>query len=483
MLALASAVPLTTTPAAYSAALTILSVATVWMTGAVGAAVSMLTLRIPALLALPAASLAMALMLLLLSVGTSLAAKLALQAPVMSACTVLTAVPQVASTVALDSVVPLTTTPAAFSVALTMSLPATVWITGTVGAVASILTARITATLALPAASVAVAVMLPPSGMVLLAKVLLHVPPVAVTVCVVSPQVTATLEPASAVPLTATPASFSAALTMSLPDTMLMVGASGVAVSMLTVRVPAAPVLPAASVATAEMLPLAGTSALAKVLLQLPLPSAVTFWELVPQVTTTLALASALPLTSTPAAFSSALTVLSVATALITGAVGAALSMLTLRVPAALVLLAMSLAVTLMLLVPSAGSSPLVKLALQAPVMSACTVLMVVPQVAITVALDSAMPLTTTPAAFSTALMMSLLAIASTSGALGAVLSLRPGVLMVTARVPAALALPAASCAMATTVEAPSAGTSAGEKFALQVPSLAAVMLLTALFQ
>ena len=140
-----------------------------------------------------------------------------------------------------------------------------------------------------------------------------------------APQVTSTLAPTSAVPLTATPAAFSVALTTLSVATALITGRAE-AVSTVTLRVPATLALPAASVATALMEVLPSVGRLLKLVLQVPPAVAVTVWEASPQVTTTLEAASAVPLTATPAAFSVALTMLSVATALTTGAVGAVLS-------------------------------------------------------------------------------------------------------------------------------------------------------------
>ena len=102
----------------------------------------------------------------------------------------------------------------------------------------------------------------------------------------------------------------------------------GAAASTTTALVPAALALPAMSVATALTVVLAasaGTSALLKLVLQLP-PGAATVLLTAPQLTATLEPVSAVPDTVTPAAFSAALTMLSVATALITGAMGGVVS-------------------------------------------------------------------------------------------------------------------------------------------------------------
>ena len=74
---------------------------------------------------------------------------------------------------------------------------------------------------------------------------------VAVTVLAVPAQVTVTLAPSSALPLTATPAAFSAALTTP-SETAEKDGALGAMVSIVIARVTATPVLPAMSVAVAE---------------------------------------------------------------------------------------------------------------------------------------------------------------------------------------------------------------------------------------
>ena len=270
----------------------------------------------------------------------------------------------------------------------------------------SIAMVRVAAALGLPAASVATALMLPVAGTALAVKVVLQMPLLAaVTLCVVAPHVTATLAPASALPLTSTPAAFSATLTVLSVATGLMTGVLGATASNATVRVLAGPVLPATSVATALIFPLAGMLALAKVLLQLPSPAALTCWVVEPQVTATLAPASAVPLTATPAAFSAMLTVPSVATRWITGASGAAVSKATVRPVAGLVLPAVSITVATMVALPLAGSSLPMKLVVQAPA-AAVTVCVAAPQTTCTCAPDSAVPLTATPAVFSAALTM-----------------------------------------------------------------------------
>ena len=70
----------------------------------------------------------------------------------------------------------------------------------------------------------------------------------------------------------------------------------GAVVSTVTARVPGTPALPAASVATALMLASAGTSALLKLVLQVPPVVAVAVLTAVPQVTATVAPSSAAPL-------------------------------------------------------------------------------------------------------------------------------------------------------------------------------------------
>ena len=99
-----------------------------------------------------------------------------------------------------------------------------------------------------------------------------------------------------------------------------MTGAA-TAVSTVTVCSPFALTLPATSVATALMVVLSsvGTSPEAKLAVQLP-SVAVTVLVVVPQVTETLAPASAVPLTATPAVFSAVFTTLSAVTCATTGA-------------------------------------------------------------------------------------------------------------------------------------------------------------------
>ena len=123
---------------------------------------------------------------------------------------------------------------------------------GAAGAEVSTVTPRVPATDTLPARSVATALTgrLPSAGTSEAEKTALQVPPVATTVLVIAPQVTAMLLPASAEPVTVTPAAFSAALTTSSIPTLLSDGASGAAASMrpATGLLEVAPRLPAASI-------------------------------------------------------------------------------------------------------------------------------------------------------------------------------------------------------------------------------------------
>ena len=110
---------------------------------ALGRALSMATVRLPALPVLPARSVAVALMVLLaVSAGISPLAKLVLQLPPV-AVTVLVVLPQVTSTLAPASAVPPTVTPAVFSAALTMLSTATAEMEGVPGARVSMLMAGV----------------------------------------------------------------------------------------------------------------------------------------------------------------------------------------------------------------------------------------------------------------------------------------------------------------------------------------------------
>ena len=130
-----------------------LSVATAAMTGNAGAVVSTVTPFVPAMLALPAISVATALMVVLASAGTSALLKLVLQLP-PAAATVLLAVPQLTTTLEPVSAVPDTVTPVAFSAALTMLSVATALITGLEETVSSVKDKALLAAPTLPAASV-----------------------------------------------------------------------------------------------------------------------------------------------------------------------------------------------------------------------------------------------------------------------------------------------------------------------------------------
>ena len=209
-------------------------------------------------------------------------------------------------------------------------------------------------------------------------------------------------------------------------DTALTTGAPGAAVSIATVLVPAALALPAASVATALMVLLAasaGISALAKFAVHAPADEAVTVFTVVPQVTATLAPASAVPATATPAVFSAALTALSVDTALTTGAEGAVASTLTETVVSVLLLPAPSLAYTTTLAVPSAGTEAAETVVVQTPLAFVFAVAVAVPHVTVTTELASAVPEMVTPAAFAAAFTTLAEPIELTFGASGGVVS------------------------------------------------------------
>ena len=198
------------------------------------------------------------------------------------------------------------------------------------------------AALTLPAGSVAVAliVVAPSAGNSPAAKVALQLPaPLAAAILLDEPQVTVTVELASAVPVTATPAPASVLLTMSSPATAATTGAFGAVVSIVTLRVPGLPTLPAesATVALIVVAPMVGSSPAAKLTPQLPKLSTAALLLVEPQVTATKELGSAVPDTSTPAADSLAFTTSSPATGLMTGTAGGTRSISTSWVPAMLV--------------------------------------------------------------------------------------------------------------------------------------------------
>ena len=167
------------------------------------------------------------------SAGTSTVAIVVVQLPEPSGVIARETVPQVSSTEAPGFALPLMTTPAARSVPFTMSSAVTLAMTIT--DVLSMTTTRDADGPTFPAASVAAAVTVEDGlsgGTSPDAKCVLQAPfAPATTLCVTVPQVTATVAPASAVPLTVTPAAFSAPLTMSLVDTGPMTGATGAIVS------------------------------------------------------------------------------------------------------------------------------------------------------------------------------------------------------------------------------------------------------------
>ena len=133
--------------------------------------------------------------------------------------------------------------------------------------------------------------------------------------------------PASAVPLMLTPDVFSVGPITLSPATFAITGAAGGVVSICTVLVAGSLETPAVDFTIALIVvpgASAGTSALVKLADQRPALSAVTVLDVLPQLTVTLALASAIPVTATPAVapFSAALTLSSLATTLITGVAG-----------------------------------------------------------------------------------------------------------------------------------------------------------------
>src|SRR5690606_12280861 len=136
-----SAVPLPVTPAATAAAFTVPTALSTGASGGVvsttGVTVSTVTSRVASALVLPAASVAVALIVLGPSAGSSPGSKVTDQEPSSAAVVSLTTSPQVTTTVLPASAVPLTTTSAAASFASTRLSPATALMVGASGAVSS----------------------------------------------------------------------------------------------------------------------------------------------------------------------------------------------------------------------------------------------------------------------------------------------------------------------------------------------------------
>ena len=150
-----SLLPVTVTVAVFSVLLMRSSVAILLITGAVGATVSTLMLRV-VVLALPAASVDIAVKVSAPSPNAVIAAAFRMWLQVV-AVTWVTALP-LKVVVAPVSLLPVTVTVAVFSVLLIRSSVAILLITGAVGATVSTLMLRVVAVLALPAASVDIAV-------------------------------------------------------------------------------------------------------------------------------------------------------------------------------------------------------------------------------------------------------------------------------------------------------------------------------------
>ena len=154
----------------------------------------------------------------------------------------------------------------------------------------------------------------------------------------------------------------------------------------------------------------------------MPAPSAVTVRVLTPMLKLIVAPASAVPLMA--AVCSLSLTMLSVATALITGVVGVTVSTVMLRVPAALTLPAASVAVADRVSepCPMAVMSAAIRLYVQLPDPSAVTARVLTPMLRLIVAPASAVPLIA--AVCSAPLILSLPATWPITGAGGARVSM-----------------------------------------------------------
>ena len=274
-------------------------------------------------------------------------ANVADQLPAASAFSVTERPPNVAVTSADASARPDTTTPAVFSANVTMSSPAIALTCGRIGARVSITTVVLTTLDLFPTASVTETdiVALPSAGMLAELKFADHWPSLFDdTVSTLVPQLTATVELASARPLTVTPSVFSAAFTRPSPDTVAMDGAATI-VSINTVRGDEATLvfpMPFVTVAVMAVDPSAGMSDAPKRVDQFPAPSASTVLDAAPHCTTTLPLATAVPETETPACFSAPLTMSFVETAVICGASGRTVSTKTGRLMLSLTLPAIS---------------------------------------------------------------------------------------------------------------------------------------------
>ena len=228
----------------------------------------------------------------------------------------------------------------------------------------------------------------------------------------VSKPETVTLAPTSTVPLSVIPASASDLLTI-LPARAksLNVGAT-TAVSVVMVVVPAALVLPAASVCVAlrAVAEFASKSAETMAMLQDPSDATVAVLSATPDakpVTVTVAPASPVPVRLNPADSSAAFKRSSDDTASKPGALGACRSVVTVSVAALLTLPAPSVCVALSALAASAANSPDATATLQVPSDATVAVLSATPDakpVTVTVAPASPVPLNVIVPEFSDAL-------------------------------------------------------------------------------
>ena len=175
------------------------------------------------------------------------------------------------------------------------------------GAAVSMVTLLVCSTPRLPAASIAVtriAEVSASAGISALAKAAVQALPVTATVLVTPPQITSILVASVAVPVTATPNAFSAALTMpSNPPVWLTTKLIGAVRSTSTLRVAVPLTLPSTSVCTAVIgrgEPSAAISDVVKLAVQTPVPLAVTVFVVVPNLTSTLAPFLDVPVTVMP---------------------------------------------------------------------------------------------------------------------------------------------------------------------------------------
>ena len=241
-----------------------------------------------------------------------------LQAPRVLAVTFLTTPFHVTRTATPASAVPLTVILPGRSVALITLSPATVEITGVPGTTVSMRISCFATSLILPAWSVDCAVTevkAVSAGISAVGKLTTQTPDwLVVAFREIPPNVTTTLAPGSAWPVTVTFANFSAALMTLSPATDNV--RFWFTVSMVKIRVAGSLILPEESVAIAVTftVPSIGICAAVNDELHEPFAAVLIVRLIVPKVSSIDAFGSAVPRKVTPSCFSAALMMLSVAT-------------------------------------------------------------------------------------------------------------------------------------------------------------------------